>query len=133
MVLPDHRAVHTPPDGDGYKLLCSGGKPLPCELAGPPMAGNREALILVVEDNPTNLLALKALLTYIGVQADYVQNGLEAVAAVANGAYRLVLMDLMMPGLDGFAATKLIRRHEYGTGRHTPVVAVTALDPEFSK
>ena len=50
------------------------------------MAGNREALVLVVEDNPTNLLALKALLAYIGVQADYVENGLEAVAAVQNGA-----------------------------------------------
>jgi len=91
------------------------------------------AAILVAEDNPTNRLALKALLSHFGQNADFVCNGQEAVSAASAEQYGLILMDLHMPIKDGFEATKAIRQREYGTGQHTPIVAVTALDPEPNK
>lgn len=97
------------------------------------MAAGREASILVVEDNATNRLAIRALLDRFGVAADFVSTGAESIAAVRKKSYPLVLMDLMMPGMDGYAATRQIRRLEYGTGRHTPIVAVTAVDPAVSR
>ena len=96
------------------------------------MQSGHEA-VLVVEDNATNQLAIRALLERFGVQADCVANGVQAIAAIQAKRYGLVLMDLMMPGMDGFAATRQIRRLEYGTGRHTPIVAVTAVDPAISR
>jgi CheY-like chemotaxis protein len=97
------------------------------------MALGRDASILVVEDNATNRVAIRALLDRFGVTADFVDTGAEAIAAVKRKPYPLVLMDLMMPGMDGYAATRQIRRLEYGTGRHTPIVAVTAVDPAVSR
>jgi two-component system sensor histidine kinase/response regulator len=56
-----------------------------------------------------------------------VENGLQAVAAVRQGRYDLVLMDVHMPEMDGFAATAAIRQDEAaGQGRHLPIVALTA-------
>jgi CheY-like chemotaxis protein/HPt (histidine-containing phosphotransfer) domain-containing protein len=83
----------------------------------------RDARILVVEDNPTNQIVLVAQLEKLGYRAQVVVNGLEAVAAVERENYDLVLMDCQMPGMDGFEATRQIRR----SGRpHVPIVAVTA-------
>ena len=98
-----------------------------------PMPPGAEAQVLVVEDNATNRMAIRALLDRFGVEADYVATGLQAVSASQNKSYRLVLMDLMLPGMDGYTATRQIRQLEYGTGRHTPVVAVTAVDPSVSR
>jgi len=97
------------------------------------MQPGHESAVLVVEDNATNQLAMRALLERFGVQADFAVNGVQAIAAIQAKPYGLVLMDLMMPGMDGYAATRQIRRLEYGTGRHTPVVAVTAVDPAISR
>ena len=55
-----------------------------------------------------------------------VANGQQAVEAVRQGHYDLVLMDCHLPELDGFAATAAIRHAEAGRGQHTPIVAVTA-------
>ena len=66
------------------------------------------------------------LLKRAGYSCDLVTNGLEAVAAVESGAYDLVLMDGQMPELDGYAATQEIRRLEADTGKHIPVIAMTA-------
>ncbi len=97
------------------------------------MQADDHALILVAEDNATNQLALKALLNYFGQNADFVGNGREAIEASRSAQYGLILMDLQMPIVDGFEAAKTIRENEYGTGRHTPIVAVTAMDPEPNK
>ncbi len=97
------------------------------------MQPGKEAPVLVVEDNATNQLAIGALLDRFGVKADFVSNGAQAIVATVARRYRLVLMDVMMPGMDGYAATRHIRRLEYGTGRHTPIVAVTAVDTSISK
>ena len=97
------------------------------------MTPGHDLSVLVVEDNATNQLAIGALLNRFGVSADFVPNGPKALAAVRAKQYRLVLMDLMLPGMDGFEAARQLRRLEYGTGRHTPVVAVTAVDPSISR
>jgi two-component system, sensor histidine kinase and response regulator len=63
--------------------------------------------------------------SHCGFDADVVTNGEEALAALAQMDYALVLMDCQMPGMDGYAATRELRRRENGT-RHLPVIALTA-------
>ena len=84
--------------------------------------------ILVVDDNAVNRMALSALLKPLGVVVEAVDGGAHAVELCATTDVALVLMDLMMPGIDGFEAARRIRELEFGRGRHTPIVAVTALD-----
>jgi signal transduction histidine kinase/ActR/RegA family two-component response regulator len=82
--------------------------------------------VLVAEDNAINQLVAVRLLESLGYAVDTVANGQQAVEAVRQGHYDLVLMDSHMPQMDGFAATAAIRRHEAGRGQHTAIVALTA-------
>jgi signal transduction histidine kinase/CheY-like chemotaxis protein len=83
--------------------------------------------VLVAEDNPVNQLVLRTMLTSLGVNAELVGNGREAVAAWTQGAYDLVLMDVRMPEMDGLQALAEIRRLEHHTARpRTPIFALTA-------
>jgi len=81
--------------------------------------------ILVVEDNPVNqIVATRALVT-LGYLADVVPGGEEALEALKDRRFDLILMDCQMPGMDGYAATAEIRRREKGRSR-IPIVAMTA-------
>ena len=82
--------------------------------------------LLLVEDNPINQRVALILLNRAGYRVDVAANGLEAVQALADRPYDLVLMDCQMPQMDGFAATREIRLRESGSGRHVPIVAMTA-------
>jgi two-component system sensor histidine kinase/response regulator len=82
--------------------------------------------ILVVEDNVVNQKVAVALLGRMGHRVDVAANGFEAIAAVEQGRYDLVLMDCQMPEMDGFESATAIRDREAGTGRRVPIVAMTA-------
>jgi signal transduction histidine kinase/CheY-like chemotaxis protein len=85
----------------------------------------RPARILLAEDNDINRLIAVALLKDAGHQVEVAVDGRQAVEACLRGDFDLVLMDCQMPNLDGFEATREIRRRE-GAGRRLPIVALTA-------
>ena len=94
-----------------------------CAAPAPP-SGSR-GRILLAEDNATNRLVIGTLLQKLGFSCRAALNGLEAVAAIQEEAFDLVLMDVMMPEMDGYAATRAIRALP-GAGGRTPIVALTA-------
>ncbi len=86
----------------------------------------RPERVLLVEDNEVNQrLALKQL-GRLGFAATAVDNGRDALAALEDATYDLILMDCQMPVMDGFEATEVIRAREARTGGHVPIVAMTA-------
>jgi len=91
------------------------------------MLGGRKGRILVAEDNITNQQVTLALLKKLGLRADAVANGAEAVHALSVLPYDLVLMDVQMPVMDGIEATRQIRRlRAPSLNRSLPIIAMTA-------
>jgi len=84
------------------------------------------AQILVVEDNPVNILVSEGILSQLGCEVSHAENGEIALKMVQEGQFDLVLMDVRMPVMDGLTATVEIRRRELGTRNHTKIVALTA-------
>ncbi len=98
-------------------------KPQPAAEFGPELQlEGRKALL--VEDNPTNRRVAKEMLAGTGLVIDVAVNGLEAVKAVKEADYDVVLMDVQMPEMDGYAATAAIREHL--AGKPLPIIAMTA-------
>jgi signal transduction histidine kinase/DNA-binding response OmpR family regulator len=88
----------------------------------------RKALhVLLAEDNAVNQKLATRLLEKRGHQVVLAINGKQALAALEKTAFDLVLMDVQMPEMDGLEATRQLREREQGTGKHQPVVAMTAL------
>jgi len=81
--------------------------------------------ILLAEDNIVNQKVAIKILDNLGFQVESVENGLDAVDAVKHKNYGLILMDCQMPEMDGYEATKAIRRLQ-GLERHIPIIALTA-------
>ncbi len=80
--------------------------------------------ILLVEDNPTNQLVAVEILTTAGISPDKAENGLEAIEMIQRKDYDAVLMDIQMPQMDGFEATRIIRKEL--KKECLPVIAMTA-------
>jgi CheY-like chemotaxis protein len=92
------------------------------------MGAGPRGRVLVAEDNAINRLVAGGLLESLGYAVQMVETGRQAVKAVRAARYDLVLMDLHMPDMDGFAATAAIRQEERAAGqaRRLPIVALTA-------
>ncbi len=103
----------------------------PDDRAAPPSrsamvgGGPLRPRVLVVEDSATNRLVALAMLERLGCHADTAEHGGQALEMIARDVYDAVLMDCYMPGMDGFDATRAIRRLE-SDARRTPILALTA-------
>ncbi len=86
-----------------------------------------QRLVLLVDDHPTNRLVIGRQLALAGFASEAVEDGAQGLARWRSGRYALVLTDVHMPGLDGYALARAIRTTEADEGRRrTPVVALTA-------
>jgi len=101
------------------------GKAGPADKPSHNQAGMAARRVLIAEDNATNRLVATRMLERMGHRVTAVENGHEAVAAVQGGGFDLVLMDVMMPDMDGLAATEAIRRMAGLPGR-IPIIGLTA-------
>lgn len=100
---------------DGGRTQVSAGQELPL----------RDVSLLLVEDNPLNVLVAQTMLENNGARVDVATNGVEALERLDPGRHRLILMDLHMPVMDGYEATALLRQR----GETLPIIALTASMP----
>jgi signal transduction histidine kinase/CheY-like chemotaxis protein len=126
------------PDADLRAALTSAA--LPAAVAAPavestssplestPETPMRPARVLLVEDNPVNLMVGQRLLSVLGVNCDTASNGEAALLRMSASRYDVVLMDCQMPVMDGYTATRRWRENEEAAddGRHLAIVAMTA-------
>jgi CheY-like chemotaxis protein len=94
----------------------------------------RKITVLVVEDELINQILVQKILEDLELNFTLVENGRDAVHEISNGDYDIVLMDLQMPALDGYEATKQIRQLD-SAKRAVPIIALTAhaLDKDRTK
>jgi len=104
----------------GLQLLADAAEAQP---PSPELIG--AAHVLLVEDEPVNAAVAEGYLSTLGCSCVWVDNGPQAVARSAAERFDLILMDLSMPGMDGYATTALIRARE-DSGRRVPIIALTA-------
>jgi two-component system sensor histidine kinase/response regulator len=95
-------------------------------MAEAPTGTHAAAQVLIVDDNPANLIALHAVISVLGVKIVAAESGIEAIALVAEREFAAVLLDVTMPGLDGLAT--LERMRALPNGRFVPVIFMTARD-----
>lgn len=90
------------------------------------MASDDQVKILLVDDHPENLLALESVLEDLGQELVRATSGIEALKQLLDDDFAVVLLDVQMPGMDGFETASLIRARE--KTRHTPIVFLTAIN-----
>ncbi len=110
-------------------LLAMGSVALPSTTS--PITNEAEGMtaiyqILLAEDNEINQQLALSILGKRGHQVEVVENGKEVLAALERKEFDVILMDVQMPEMDGLAATAAIRAQEQSTGRHMPIIALTA-------
>jgi signal transduction histidine kinase len=83
--------------------------------------------ILLVDDQPDNLLSAGAVLDSLGEQVIKAESGTEALLRLLDHDFAVIVLDIMMPGMDGFETAAMVRERE--RSRHTPIIFLTALGP----
>jgi PAS domain S-box-containing protein len=122
--VPEHR-THVP----HRKSAAHGADSAPAQPATPAIqeaAQRSSSIVLLVEDNVNNQIMAMRQLEKLGHSVHIVSNGLQAVRALEYSQYDVVFMDCQMPEMDGFDATREIRKSELTTGKHVPIIAMTA-------
>ncbi len=89
------------------------------------------ARILIVDDSPSQLMGMKRIVEKLGHEALTAEDGAAGVEAAKTGKPDLILMDVVMPNLNGFQATRAISKE--ATTSHIPIVLVTTKDQETDK
>ncbi len=119
------RPVQTAPLLDAL-ITATGAGSARCASGAPAISPSehRPLTLLLAEDNPVNQTLAVRLLERLGHRVDVVDNGLSAVSKAAEQRYDAILMDLQMPQMGGFEATRHIRAQD--GERHTPIIAMTA-------
>ncbi|WP_162868247.1 response regulator, partial [Pseudomonas viridiflava] len=79
--------------------------------------------VLLVDDDVRNIYAMSALLDELGLEVSTARDGFEALAAFAEQAFDLIPMDMAMPNMDGYTATRLLKQEK---GCTVPIIALTA-------
>ncbi len=105
--------------GLGQSVLEAATKSSLLEIDGP-------RRLLIAEDTLSVQDLLKRQLKTLGVEADLVNNGREAITALATGQYGILFTDLHMPEMDGYELAKALREQEAISGKHMPVIVMTA-------
>lgn len=105
--------------GLGEATLDAASKVMKMSIDGP-------TKLLIAEDTESVRDVLSRQLDKLGVEANFVENGKEALKALASGQYGILLTDLHMPELDGYGVVEAIREEDKTTNRHFPVIALTA-------
>ena len=113
--IPEAKALRSSANHNGV------GQRAPLEFMA-----ERKPKILLAEDNAINQAIAARMLERQGCSVAIANNGREAVTAVKNSAFDLVLMDIQMPEMDGLEATIKIRENEVASHRRIPIIAMTA-------
>jgi two-component system, sensor histidine kinase and response regulator len=102
-------------------------QPVPARLRSTALpTAQRPLRILLAEDNAVNQKVAARLLEKLGHSVEIAVHGADALSAFTGGHFDLILMDVQMPLMNGYDATHAIRSAEAGTGRHIPIIAMTA-------
>src|SRR5215217_894293 len=96
-----------------------------------PATGLERPSVLLVDDRPENLLALKAVLEPLEVRLVTAESGEEALRALLDDDFAVVLLDVQMPGMDGFETARYIRGRE--RSRTTPIIFLTAVSTDVAQ
>jgi CheY-like chemotaxis protein len=120
----DRRALRPPAADAEARGRGDGG------AASPSATGPRALRVLLAEDNPFNQALMREMLEKRGHALRVAEDGREALAALEEGRFDVLLLDVHMPEVDGFQVVAALRRREEGTGRRLPVVALTARSTE---
>ena len=99
-------------------------------MSAPDNSGTRPARILVVDDEPNNRLLLTVMLAPDGYDVVTAAAGEEALAMIAQHAPDLIVLDVMMPGMDGYQVAARIKSED--ATRHIPIIMLTALNDRNS-
>ena len=128
--LPDEQIVLKPVHRTALHAALAAALGMPVAPESRPAADGSAAPlsghVLLVEDEPVNAAVAEGYLAALGCSSVWVKSGTEAVARAAAERFDMIMMDLNMPGMDGFAASRLIRQQQ-GEAR-VPIVALTAHD-----